>query len=937
MSDRPIDRYACLLPLEVCTELQSAPQGLTQAEAATRVERCGLNQISNDERQSLTMRLLAPFTNWIALLLLIAGTLAFLSGTPLIGWAIMVVAMLNGLFTLWQEYLAERAISALRHLLPETTFVRRDGQVGQVPTSKVVPGDILPLKPGTMVVADGYLIAGEGVRVRQTMLTGNSAPVTKVAGPMSDMTLATSERPNLLLAGTQVIEGQGSLVVAATGMQTVLGEIAERTAALRTEQSLLGQALKRLAATVSRVAIAAGVVAFLLTTFVQHLDLHASLIFAIGMIVAFVPEGLLPTVTLALALARRRLQRQRVLVKRLAGIESLGSATVLCLDRAGSLASNVMTVAAVWVGGCDYQVTGTDYTPEGAFLHDRALINPADEPALLALLRAAGLCNNARLLPPDDEIPQWHVLGDPVEGALLVAAAKAGLSAQALAATAPRLHSFPYESRRQVMSVIVAGNSERSRVPHAYVRAAGVTLLPRCTHIIRDGTIAAFDEHERALVQQQMDTYAREGLRVLTFAKCQLEEGLEPNGWRAQDIEHDLTLIGLVALQEPPRPEVTQMIDGCRAAGMRILLTTGAYGLTAEANARRAHITTAERVQIVTGADIDAFDEQTLQQTLSRDDTLFAQLAAEHKQRTIAALQARGEVVVYLGDSISDAPALKQADIGVAVSTSGTTVALAAADIVLDADHPAGLLLAIEEGRAIFSNIQKFSTYIFTHNLAETVAVIVGVLIGLPLPLTVLQVLAIDLGTELFPAIALSTEPPEPGILNRPPRPRSAPLLDQTVLMRSFAWLGVLEGMMALGAYFLGYWNSGWRFGQVLDGPGSPIYAHATTLAYAAIVMAQLGNALASRTRRVSLRQIGFFTNRVLLIGLFLSVALMVLLIYVPPLAILFGFEPPTMMEWFVLATFPVIILVAEEGRKHWARHRRQMRSAAQTQAPRQA
>jgi magnesium-transporting ATPase (P-type) len=933
VENRSLDQYASLLPLEVCTELQTAPQGLSEEEAHARLERYGPNKINDDDRGSYIRRLVAPFMNWITLLLMIAGLLAFISGTNVIAWTIVVVALLNGLFTVWQEYLSEREIAALRHLLPPTTFVRRAGQICQVATESIMPGDVLPLRPNTIVVADGYLIAGEGLRVKQTMLTGNSAPITKMAGPLTDRTLSTAEHPNLLLAGTQVIEGQGSIVVANTGMRTLLGEIAQSTAALRAEQSPLGRALNRLAGTVSHVAIAAGCGAFVLVTLSHNLDTRRGIIFAIGMIVAFVPEGLLPTVTLALALARRRLHRHGVLVKRLSGVESLNSATVLCLDKTDTIATGALTVSAMWTGGQDYRVTGSGYTPEGAFLRERAHTAPCDEPDLPTLLRAAALCNNARLVAPDEDNASWHILGDPIEGALLVAAAKAGLDATTLTASTTRLQGFPYEPRRQMTSVIVATAGESGRDPLAYVRGAGMVVLPLCTHIRENGAVIPLDAARRALVAEQLDRYSREGMRVLALAGRHLDANDSCCGWRAQNVEHDLTLLGLVGLQDPPQPEFMQLLDGCRRAGLRVIMATGTYSLTAEASARRAGIIDAAHVRIIPGAELDELNDAALEQAVGDADVIFAQLGAEQKRRIVDALQARGEVVAFLGDSINDAPALKQADIGVAVSSSGTTVALAAADIVLDADHPAGLLLAIEEGRAIFSNIQKFSSYIFTHNVAESIVVVVSILLGLPLPLTVLQVLAIDLGTELFPAIALSTEPPSPKILDQPPRARGAPLLNQMVLLRAFAWLGLLEGALALFAYLMGYWSNGWRPGMAISSFGA-VYPQATTLAYAAIVLAQVGNAIASRSQRISLRQIGLFTNLALFAGVLISVILMLGLLYVPPLADIFAFVPPSPTQWLVLLTFPVIMVLAEEGRKWLVQHRQRGRPLRRAAAP---
>ena len=919
MADRTLDQYAAMLPLEACGELQTTPQGLTEAEARARLERFGPNAISDIDHTSVVNRVVTPFANWITIILLIAGALAFVGGTPVIGWAIVVVALLNGLFTIWQEYLAEREVVALRKLLPPITYVRRAAQVRQVPTADVVPGDILPLKPGTVVVADSYLVTAEGLRVKQTSLTGNSSPITKVAGPMPDPTLALTERPNLLLAGTVVFEGQGSAVAVGTGMDTLLGQIAESTAALRAGQSPLGRALGALAATITRVAIAAGVATFLLGYFVQGLEVNAAIIFAIGMIVAFVPEGLLPTVSLALALARRRLDRRGVIVRRLAGVESLGSATTLCLDRTDNLTTGALVAQDIWAGGRRFHVTGSGFAPEGSFLHEHTAVEAAAEPELQALLQAAMLSASARLLPPDDSNPEWHVLGDAVEGALVAMAGKSAGTAPRTSG-ANRVQTFPYDPRRQMASVVVSLPDERR--PTAFVRGNAIQVLKQCTMLSDGGTSRPLDDASRRAIAAQVDEYARAGARVLALAMRQLDPDVDGAGFRLRDVEHDLTLLGLVALQEPPQPETARLVAGCARAGIRVIIVTGAYGLTAEAAARRAGILHAPRVRIITGAEIDELDAAGLAHTLAPgEEVLFAQLGTEQKRRVVAALQERGEVVAFLGDSINDAPALKQADVGVSVSAFGTTVALAAADMVLNAQHPAGLLAAVEEGRTIFANIQKLATYIFTHNVAETVAVVASALAGVPLPLTVLQVLVIDLGTELLPSVALSTEPPEPGVLDQPPRARSAPLLDRETLLRAFAWLGPLEGALALMAFFLAYWSAGWRPGMPLPDEGA-LYAQATTLTYAAIVLAQVGNAFACRTRTASIVQIGPFSNRPLIFGVLASVALMLALIYVPPLAAIFSFVPPTLPQWAVLASFPIVMLSAEESRKWWVRRR---------------
>lgn len=911
--EQPIEQYAAMTPLEACAALKTAPQGISDDEARTRLEQFGPNTIRDTPSAGIVRRLLAPFANWITLILLVAGGLAFLSDTPLLGPAILVVAVLNGLFTVWQEYLAERAIAALRHLLPTETLVRRETVVKHVPTAEIVPGDMLSLRPDHIVPADSLLVAGDGLRVRQTMLTGNNALVTKIAGPFPDPTLSLAERPNILLAGTLIFEGQGAAIALRTGMRTQLGEIAESTEALRAEQTPLSRALAKLAATITRVAVLAGIATFLLGIFGYRLETQGAIILAIGMIVAFVPEGLLPTVTLALVLARRRLQRHDVLVKQLAGVESLGSATILCLDYVESRKPETINATAAWAGGRTYELTGSGFTPEGSIRLNKALLNGAHEPDLAQVLQAAALCNTARLLPPDQDHLAWRVLGDASEGALLAAAARGGLDLKALAAEHQYLYRFPAEPGRPITSVVVQQNPDAPAM--IYARGEPAYMLERSVSVQINGKLANLDEPRRDDLLAQIATMERAGMQVLAFATRVIGADFDSIGLRARDIERNLTILGLIGVQEPTNPELLQLIQGCRDAGIRIIVVTGAYGLAAEAGAIRAGLTTATRARIIPGSDLTGMHEAELLAELQREDTLFTQLAADQKRRIVESLQQHGHVVAFLGDSINDAPALKQADIGIAISAASTTVALAAADLVLNADHPGGLLLGIEEGRAIFRNIQKVITYIFTHNVAQVFVLIAGVLLGIPLPLTVLQVLLIDLGTEVLPSVALSTEAPEPDILEQTPREQSASLFDRTELFRVFGWMGLIEGLLTLGAYFLAYLSAGWQPGQPMAAEG-PLYHQATTLAYAALVLSQAGFAFACRTRTVALRDIGFTTNRGLIISVALSLGLMLTLIYAPPLAGPLGFVPPTPAQWAILSLCPLIALAAEEFRK---------------------
>jgi len=915
-----LEQVASMSPHQVCDALKTAASGLRDDDARQRLAAQGDNRVDAPIEASPAVRLMRPFANWITLILLGAAILALLSDSAALGLAILVIAVLNGIFTTWQEYLAERSIAALRQVIPETTDVRRDGIPRAIASSDLVAGDVVPLRPGMILAADVYILTGDGLRARQAILTGNAAPVSKFAGALADPTLAPTDRPNVVLAGCEVVEGSGLAVVIATGMQSMLGQIAGATSALRKEPSPLSRALGTLAGQISRFAIGAGIGAFVLTTAGQHLSIRDGIIFAIGMIVAFVPEGLLPTVTIALAIARRRLQRQRVLVRRLIGVEALGSATVVCLDRTDNLTTGALVASDLLAGDRQYRSTGDGYAPVGTLLRDGAPIDPRGEPDLVAMLAAATRGANARLRAPDPDHSAWHVIGEPLEGALLAVAARAGVALHDDHMAFTRLATFPFDGRRQLASVVVAG---ADGVPHVIARGNAHAVVPLCTAVRVGGMTLELDVQRRDRLHQLIDQHAGAGLRVVAIATRQLPAREDAIGWRMRDVEHTLELLGIVAVQEPPQPDVARLVAGCRRAGIRVVIVTGGYGLSAEMSARRAGIITAPRVQLVVGSELETMNNGTLGLTVAPgEEVVFAQLDSEQKRRIVAAFQARGEIVAFLGDSVSDAPALKQADIGVALSASGTTVALAAADIVLDAAHPGGLLLAIREGRGVFANIQKFATYLFTHNAAEAFVIVAGVVFQLPLPLTVLQVLAIDLGTELLPALALSAEVQEPGMLDEPPRARSKPLLERAMLWRVFAWLGIVQGGLALGAYFMGQWSGGWQPGRALIADG-PVYLQSTTLAYIAIVLAQVGNVFACRTRYVPVHRIGLFGNRALVGAVVLATAAMLALVYIEPLATLFGFVPPAPQHWPVLATFPVIMFAAHEAVKAWEVRRR--------------
>jgi len=917
--------------------LETRPQGLSQAEAAERLQRFGRNAIREVKGKPLYLKFLANFTHLMAVLLWAGGIVGFIAQMPQLGIAIWMVNLINGAFSFWQEYRAEKATEALRRLLSPYALVLRDGEEQRILAEELVPGDVMLLAEGDRISADGRLVEEAELRVDQSTLTGESHPVRKMREAVLRTGLSRAELPNLVFAGTSVAAGTGRAVVFATGMESEFGKIAHLTQSVGEELSPLQKEMGRVTKVVAILATSIGLFFFVMSILVASVSLAESFIFAMGMIVAFVPEGMLPTVTLSLAMGVQRMARRHALVKRLSAVETLGSTSVICTDKTGTLTQNEMTVRDLWLSlsprqqgehsGRRLTVTGVGYTPEGEILEaGQPLLTPVDDD-LRQLLVAAGLCNNARLLPPNSESPRWTVLGDPTEAALRVLAAKGGVDLEAEARRALRLRELPFESRRKRMSTIHQIQHPASNTLNrvAYVKGAPKEMLDLCTRIRLDGQERPLDEELRAQIVAANDDYARNGLRVLAIAARALPRSSALRGglseYTAEVVEQDLTFLGLVAMMDPPRPEVAAAVEECHHAGIRIIMITGDYGLTAESIARRIGIIRSAQPHIVTGADLDGMDDAALKAAL-QEEVIFARVAPENKLRVVAALKEMGHTVAVTGDGVNDAPALKKADIGVAMGITGTDVAKEAADMILTDDNFASIVSAVEEGRAVYNNIRKFAMYVFNSNMAEAVPFIAMLFSQgmIPLPLTVMQVLSIDLGTDMVPAIGLGAEPPEAGAMDRPPRLQREPLLNGSLLVRALLWYGMIESVASMSAYFFFNWLHGWPT-MPLAAEGT-LYRMATTMTLAGVVATQVGAVFGCRTDRASIFEIGFHSNRLVLVGIVVELALLSLLTYVPFLQGVFNTAPIGLREWAYVFAWTPIIFLADEARKALLRWR---------------
>ncbi|MHB8834892.1 MAG: cation-translocating P-type ATPase [Candidatus Methylomirabilia bacterium] len=922
-----------LAAADVYAAADSAPQGLSSAEAAKRLAISGPNAIRTIRGIPLWKKFLANFTHLMALLLWAGGAMAFVGGMPQLGWAIWGVVVINAIFSFWQEFRAERATEALRRILPRTARVVRDGSEAKIPAEDLVPGDVILLSEGDSISADARLVEASELRVNLSTLTGESVPAPRTSEASEHADLPPTERPNLVFAGTAVASGTGRAVVFATGMGTAFGSIALLTQSVAVELSPLQKEVNRLTKVVTILAVTIGVVFFVISVGLAGRPLAVGFIFAVGMVVAFVPEGLLPTVTLALAMGVQRMARRNALIKKLSAVETLGACTVICTDKTGTLTQNEMTVREAWTAGRRWSADGVGYDPAGKFSPaDGAPADGGGEPAadLRELLAGAALCNNARLQPPDGG-RGWSILGDPTEAALLVAAAKGGLDEAALARDLPRTREIPFDSRRKRMSTVhTRGGGEV-----AYVKGAPREVLELCTTLLIDGKAAALDGETRSRILAVNDEYARGALRVLAVARRELPP--RPELTTAEWVERELTFLGLVAMMDPPRPEVAAAVVTCRKAGIRITMVTGDYGLTAESIARRVGIV-GEGARIVTGQDLDAMTDEGLAEVL-RGEAVFARVAPEHKLRVVTALQTLGEVVAVTGDGVNDAPALRKADIGIAMGIAGTDVAKEAAPMILLDDNFASIVSAIEEGRAVYANIRKFTTYIFTSNTPEAWPFILQILFNVPLALPVMQILAVDLGTDILPALALGTEKPEPGLMDRPPRSPRERLVNRALVLRSLLWLGSIQTFLCFAGFFFFYWTMGYTdllhlprpdlfpYGERLLSKDGRVYVMATSMFHAGVVATQIGNAYACRTERSSVWSVGFWSNRLLLAGFAAELALIAALIYLPPLRRLFEEGPLPPKYWLFLMLYPPVMFLAEEGRKAFMR-RRERRAA---------
>ena len=918
-TDRPPEASSLIsMSIEqVYSALLTSEDGLSNEEFRKRQGQYGKNDIIRDRPFSWGGRVWHALLDPFSALLVFAGLLALLSGITELGAVVFAIVFLNAALSVVQEWRGERAMEALRKWVPQSAMVMRDGTLHRIDVEDIVPGDVIQLDLGERVPADARLVEANGMWTDNAPLTGESTPQSRRAVP-AELGTRPEESPNLVFMGTSVTSGSGVAIVYATGMSTRFGQIARLTHEAVQSASPLEKEIERTARYDLVIAIAVGLAFFAAGTLFLHLNAVSAALLMIGVMVAFVPEGLQLTISTALAVSLVEMARNKVLVKKLAAVQTLGSVTVICTDKTGTITRGVMTVSEIWVDGTTVKVSGIMPGMNGQATVDGKYVSPAMVPDLEWAFELCVLCNNAKLVPSTEPSADWNVLGDPTDSALLMAAKKLGLEPDDIRNKNPRTAVLPFDPARRTM--ITHHDDDGGTL--ICVKGALDVVLRQCSSRLSNGRTEPLDNDSRSVIQKEEGSLTDLGLRVIALAFKRVQN-------RTADIpmaESDLTFAGLVGMRDPPRPEVREALRQAGRAGVRTIIITGDHASTALEVAREVGMVDGG-VTIITGEQLDELDDARLSETLGQPRLIFARTSPAQKQRIVSTLKAKNEVVAVTGDGANDAPSLKNADIGVAMGVSGTDVAREAADIILLDDSYASIIRSIKLGRGIYDNIRKFVVYVFTHNWAELVPYLVYGLLAIPLPLLAVQILAIDLIIDVPPSLALSREPPERGVMDRPPRSRTQRLFDMDFLTRSVA-IGAVIAMVALAGCMLTWSNGGWQFGMQLPADGL-VYRKGTTMAFAAIVVAQMANLLGSRTLDTSILQMEWTSNRWIWAGLMWMIGSLLLMVYYPPLQSVFGTASLSLPDWAFLAAGAMVVLVVNEMMKFFLR-RRSVRHSAQ-------
>lgn len=887
--------------------------GLSESEVENRLIKFGPNLIDGKKKTPLIISFLGEFKDLMVIILIIAVILAIISGELIDASVILFIVILNACIGFIQKFKAEKAIEALQKLIAPKARVIRDSVHQQIDAKNLVPGDILILNEGDSITADAILFEVNELEAEESALTGESVPVQKQTKDSANSN--EIEKSNLVFMGTIITKGSGKAIVTATGMKTQMGKIAKLTTETIKDLSPLQKELMDIGLFVGKIAL--GISGLLLVIgIIQGHEFITTLLFATSVAVAAVPEGLPATVTIALAIGVQRLAKKNAIVKQLSSVETLGSTTVICSDKTGTLTKNQMTVKELFLDGYHSTVEGVGYEPVGKLNikkdHPEGKKLFISGSSLRTLSIISTLCNNAALIK--DQNNNWKILGDPTEGALLTLVEKIGYNHENLKKEFEKIQEIPFDSTRKRMTVIVKDLKTGKYM--ALTKGAPDSIVE----------ITNINSKLKKEVLQQNGQMALRALRCLGFAYKEIAAKTVETYYQQSDhekkiIESEMNFIGLVGMIDPPRPEVKQAVITAHNAGIRTFIITGDHGLTAEAIAKQLGIITDERKHLVyTGQDLNQFSDHELKKELSNknQDIIFARVSPEHKLKIVQLLKDLKEIVAVTGDGVNDAPALKRADIGIAMGIAGTDVSKEASNMVLADDSYSTIINAVEEGRTIYDNLKKFVFYIFSSNIGELLTIFLALLLGVPAPLTAILILAVNLGTDVLPAVALGIEPTEKGIMTKKPRSSTARIMNQSFIRR-FMLIGFAIGAIVMTVYILTLYRYGWQWGQALT-EHDPGYLKASTTAFTLLIMIQIFNAINSRSEQNSIFKLNPFSNWYLIGAIFISTLISIAFVEIGFFQKYLQTTHLNFTDWAIIFLGASLILIIEEIRKFFSR-----------------
>jgi len=862
-------------------------KGLSSDEAKERFEKYGPNELREKKRITLFQMFLNQFKDFLVVILIAATVVSALLGEITDAVVILAIVVLNATLGVIQESKAEKALESLKKLASPMAKVIRDGKSIEIPASQLVPGDLVLLEAGNFVPADLRLVETVNLKIEEAALTGESVPVEKKAEVVLREDINLGDRINLAFMGSLVTYGRGKGIVVATGMETEIGIIAGMLEEYEEEATPLQRNLEQFGKILGIVSLGICAVIFVLGL-IRGIPVFEMFMTSVSLAVAAIPEGLPAVVTIVLALGMHRMIRKNAVIRKLPAVETLGAATIICSDKTGTLTQNQMTVVEFFAKGRRYKVSGEGYKPFGDILYQDQKVDVSDDDVLKKLFTASALCNDAELY---NEEGKWGILGDPTEGALVVLAKKAGFSKEELNTLYPREFEIPFDSDRKRMTTIhkVEGRYQ------AFVKGAPDVILSLCNYILLDEGVLPLNEEMKEQILEENRAMASKALRVLAVAYRRLD--ILPETISSEEVEKDLIFIGLLGMFDPPRPEVIEAVRVCKEAGIKPVMITGDHKDTAVAIASEIGILRPGG-RVLTGAELSKMTDEELE-TIVEDVDVYARVSPEHKMKIVKALKNRGHVVSMTGDGVNDAPALKRADIGVAMGITGTDVAKQSSDMILMDDNFASIVSAVKEGRIIFSNIRKFVFYLLSCNFGEILVIFTGMLLNLPVILKPIQLLWLNLVTDSFPALALGMEAGERDIMKIPPRSPK-----EGIINREMKWNMTVQSPIIAAATL---------FSFIV---GFKIYKDenvARTFAFTTLITSELLRAYAARSERYSVFSIGFFSNRFMVLSTLISFILLLAAIYVPFLRPIFYTVSLTFMDWLYVGGLALVPFAAAE------------------------